>query len=105
MVLPVPLVHSWSTLILLGPLRVTTLQNCGPRCIKVDQGDHGDHGAGCWTRSTVVLLLHFADVRMMLPVMNLLIFANQHPGLCGNIVLYEVESTNQRNTLISLLCL
>ena len=23
---------------------------------------HGDHGAGCWTRSTVVLFLHFADV-------------------------------------------
>ena len=42
---------------------------------------------------------------MMLPVMNLLIFANQHPGLCGSIALYEVESTNQINTLISLVCL
>ena len=28
----------------------------------MDQGDHRDQGAGCWTRSTVVLLLHFADV-------------------------------------------
>ena len=28
----------------------------------MDQGDHGDHGAGCWTRSTVVPLLHFADI-------------------------------------------
>ena len=28
----------------------------------MDQGDHGDHGAGWWTRSTVVPLLHFADV-------------------------------------------
>ena len=27
----------------------------------MDQGDHGDHGAGWWTRSTVVPLLHFAD--------------------------------------------
>ena len=27
----------------------------------MDQEDHGDHGAGCWTRSTVVLVLHFAD--------------------------------------------
>ena len=42
------------------------------------------------------------NMRMMLPVMNLLIFTNQHPGLCGNIALYEVESTNQRNMLISL---
>ena len=31
----------------------------------MDQGDHGDHGAGCWTRSTVVLLLHFADVNLV----------------------------------------
>ena len=28
----------------------------------MDQGDHGDHRAGCWTRSTVVPLLHIADV-------------------------------------------
>jgi len=39
---------------------------------------------------------------MMLLVMNLLIFTNQHPGLCGNIALYGVESTNQRTILISL---
>ena len=44
-------------------------------------------------------------MRMMLLVMSLLIFATQHPGLCGSIALYEVESTNQRNMLISLVCL
>ena len=38
MVLPVPLVHSWSTLILLGPLCVTTLQKLQT---KVDQGGPG----------------------------------------------------------------
>ena len=27
----------------------------------MDQEDHGHHGAGCWTSSTVVLFLHFAD--------------------------------------------
>ena len=27
----------------------------------MDQGDHGDNGAVCWTRSTVVLFLHFAN--------------------------------------------
>ena len=27
----------------------------------MDQGDQGDHGAGCWTRSTVVPLLHFSE--------------------------------------------
>ena len=41
----------------------------------------------------------------MIPVMNLLIFANQHPELCVSIALYEVESTNQRYTLMSLVCL
>ena len=38
MVLPVPLVHSWSTLILLGPLRVTTLLKLRT---KVDHGGPG----------------------------------------------------------------
>ena len=32
------------------------------------------------------------NMRMMLPEMHLLIFANQHPGLCGSIALSEVES-------------
>ena len=41
---------------------------------------------------------------MVLLVMNLLIFANQHPG-CGSVTLYGVEFTNQRNRLISLVCL
>jgi len=35
------------------------------------------------------------SIKMVLSVMNLLIFTNQHPGLCGNIALYEVESTYQ----------
>ena len=26
----------------------------------MDQGDHGDHGVGWWTRSTEVVRLHFA---------------------------------------------
>ena len=38
MVLPMPLVHSWSTLIQLGPLRVTTLWKLQT---KVDQGGPG----------------------------------------------------------------
>ena len=38
MVLLVPLVHSWSTLILLGPLRVTKLRKLRT---KVDQGGPG----------------------------------------------------------------
>jgi len=55
-----------------------------------------------WYRSFSVNRSTKPNMRMMLPVMNLLIFTNQHPGLYSNITLYEVESTNQRNTLISL---
>ena len=46
MVLPVPLVHSWSTLIQLGPLRVTILRKLRT---KVDQGGPGGPRAPwCW---------------------------------------------------------
>ena len=31
----------------------------------MDQGDQEDHGAGYWTRSTVVTLLHFANVSQL----------------------------------------
>ena len=48
MVLPVPVVHSWSTMILLGPLRVTTLRKLRT---KVDQGGPawgGPQGPWSW---------------------------------------------------------
>ena len=34
----------------------------------MDHGDQGDHGTGCWTRSTVVLFLHFVDADVPEPV-------------------------------------
>ena len=60
----------------------------------MDQEDHGDHGAGCWTRSTVVLVLHFADVLLWFSSvwLYIAIYDRSVPGVLHSLRVFSIAS-------------